>query len=205
MYGPLTTLERVKLWLGQTAVTDDTKLEALIAATGDFVGRQLSRDNLGSLETYVETYFLDEYLAPGRTKQLQLVLDHYPVTTLTSVAQGVSSLGIVTDPAQLARASGVWLERDHRTLRFLSLPSAAPVTITYTAGYAEDEIPQGLVQAATQFVSEIYKSKDWIGYTSKALAGETVSYDVGRVWGASPRTRAMFQPYVNRIPCASQS
>jgi len=42
---------------------------------------------------------------------------------------------------------------------------------------------------------EVVKSQAWIGYKSKSLAGENVTFDTGANWGMSPRTLAMLGPY----------
>lgn len=193
MYGALTTLENVKGWLKQTSPADDGHLSFLIESLSDSVGRMLGRDNLGSVESYVEVY-------PGTGTRI--VLDHYPVVVLSSVTLATRAQPLLTDPTMIGTASGIFLDRDRRTLRVSSdlVAKNGNTVVVYTAGYATKDIPAGLEQAMNQWIGEIYKSKEWIGYTSKSLAGETVTFDKGTNFGMSPRTAAMFNPYKNRIP-----
>lgn len=204
MYEALTTLEDVKGWLEiPTATTSqDGRLDGLIEAISETIGRFCARDNLGSVEAYTEIYDLPARYQYASIKDPKIVLEHYPVRSITTVQQGQVLFPVLTDPTTLGTVRGVWLETDKRIIRIYGLPSwdVSPVVITYTAGYAEVDIPPGLKQAANMMIGEIYKSKDWIGFTSKSLANETVSFEQGKKWAMSPRVVAMLQPYVNRIP-----
>jgi hypothetical protein len=204
-YAALTTLADVKGWLRRTTDTDDALLSDLIGRLSDQVGRFLGRDNLGSVEAYTETYRVPRgtTVTPPR-----MVLRHYPVVALSSVKISGQSFDIITDP-MAPTMSGAWVEDDRRTLTLFGSSSLWPgwsggglplCQIQYTAGYATGNIPGGLSQAVIQWVAEISKSQEWIGYVSKSLAGETVSYEMGREWGMSKRTKGMLEPFRDRIP-----
>lgn len=202
-YGPLTTLEEVKGWLSISNSSADAQLASLIEAASDVIGRHCGRDNLGEVISYQELYEISSH-TPLRSlngKPLRIVLDHYPVTQLLRVSQSNKDYSIVTDPRQVHTQAGVYLETDKRTIR-ISDPALfdGPVIVNYQAGYSLTDVPPGLRQCTNQFVGEVFKSKDWIGYVSKGLAGETITYDLGRKLGLSPRTVGMLAPYMNRIP-----
>lgn len=192
MYEPLTTIERLRLWLKITDDSDDALLGALIESCSEQIGRYCSRDNLGSVESYNETYWF-------RSTNIRplLVLDHWPVVSISQIKIAGADVAVVTDPMQ-AGIGGAFLDRDARTLRLPPvLYRDTPVQIAYTAGF--DPLDLGLEQICCQFTGEVYKSKDWIGYSSKSLAGETVSFQSGTKFGMSPRTVAMLEPYKNRM------
>jgi len=202
---PLCELSDVKEWLGvkPTEENQDDALDWLIQACSAQIAQFCGRDNLGSVGSYVENY--RPRLASNRPR---MMLKHYPVVALTKVFANSVSLPIMTS-AQLQTGipgttpGGVFLEDDNRTLSFLNFCfGGGYIQVTYTAGYdmLTNTTPFGLRQAAIQFVGEVYKSSNWIGYRSKSLAGETTSFEGGVAWAMSPRTKAMLQPYVNRMP-----
>lgn len=213
MYDPLCSLDEVKEWLGipSNEQSKDVLLTALIERCSESIGEYCGRDNLGAVSSYSETYF--EEIAPSFRKPdaaLRVVLRHYPVAALTSVQWAGQVLKILqaSDLQNIQSNSGVFLENDNRTLRFLGVwmpPSYGALLVNYTAGYYFDTavagalpIPAGLRQVCMQYVGEVYKSQSWIGYRSKSIAGEVVSFEGGNKFGMSARTVAMLQPYRNR-------
>lgn len=211
MYGPLTTLDKVKRWLDIPTSSDnaDGLLEDLIASTSELIGRFCARDNLGEVISYVETYWRPPGAFSTQTRGPRIVLNHWPVVALQSVNLAGQNISIITNPLAPVNQSGAFVENDGRTLSLLFLawpPTNLPIVVSYTSGYdaaatvTAGGIPPGLTQACNQWIGEVYKSKDWIGYRSKVLAGESVTYDTGKDFGMSPRTLAMIQPYRNRIP-----
>jgi hypothetical protein len=204
-YEPLTQLADVKGWLKSTSTTSDALLSKLIAQLSHQAGIYLSRDNLGSVEQYTEFY---RYPRVGSSGEATILLRHYPVTQLISVSGVSADIPILADPS-IANQGGVWLEQDGRTLTILnagaylgpsqsSLGAGSMTRIAYRAGYAS--VPPGLSQAINQWVGEVAKSQDWIGYTSKSIGGENVSFEQGRQWNMSKRTKELLEPYRNRVP-----
>lgn len=200
-YEKLTTVADVRGWLRTNSTNDDALLGSLIDSLSAQVGRLLGRDNLGSIEAYVENYRVP---TAGPSAQSRILLRHYPIVTLSSVGCAGQSTPIITDPMS-AVVSGAWVEDDRRTLSFygnsLVAGGGLPLCqVSYAAGYAPDDVPPGLKHAVNQWVGEIVRSQDWIGYTSKSLAGESVSFEQGRQWGMSKRTKEMLEPYRDRVP-----
>lgn len=215
MYDPLCKVSDVKAWLG-IAASDETKdgvLQPLIAPCSDLIGQYCGRPNLGAVIAFTENRFLNVTSLPKPDFATRMLCNYYPVIASTlSVVWNATQVQVLT-AAQLQgtqNTTGVFLEDDGRTLRFMGLimpPSYGAVQLAYQAGYYLDaqvagasKIPAGLRQACVQFVGEIYKSTTWIGYKSKSMAGETTTYDQGTDFAMSARTKAMLSPYRNRVP-----
>ena len=201
-------LKRV-LKIAPDDATDDGLLEGLLMASSELIGQFLDRDNLGAVISYQENYPVSQTgPLPKPTYSPRIVLRHYPVVSLTSVLWNNQSLKVLTNPQYPPNQAGVFLQDDQRSLIFFGLwmpPSYGFIQVNYTAGYTlggdpPTGIPFGLQQACAQHVLEMYKSPDWIGFRSKTLAGQSTVFDEAKSWGMSPRTKAMLQPYVNRIP-----
>jgi len=209
-YDTLCELSYVKRWLkiDPSDTTDDGILESLIQACSELIGQFLDRDNLGAVISYSENYAITRYGLSVPTYSPRVVLRHYPVTSLTSVLWNNQSLGIISNPQAPPNQAGVWLQDDQRTLVFFGLwmpPTYGFIQVNYQAGYTlgvppPAGIPYGLQQACAQFIGEVYHAPDWIGFKSKVLGGQSVTFDLDKIWGMSPRTVAMLQPYVNRVP-----
>lgn len=48
------------------------------------------------------------------------------------------------------------------------------VVITYTGGY--QTVPPEIAHSVVEMAAQAYREKEWIGFTSKSLAGETVAF-----------------------------
>lgn len=199
---PLCKLDDVKQWLDikPTEESQDDDLDWLVQACSAQIAQYCGRDNLGSVVNYSESYRPRMNVARPR-----IILRHYPVVTLVGVsASGISIPIRSASQVQTNINGGVFLEDNARTLAFLGWVYAnnGYVLVNYSAGYdmTTNQTPFGLRQAAIQFVAEVFKSSDWIGYRSRSLDGQSTVYDAGSTWGMSPRTKSMLEPYVNRIP-----
>ncbi|MEP7299158.1 MAG: head-tail connector protein [Burkholderiales bacterium] len=157
----LTTLENVRAWLNVTSTADDALLTRMIEAASAFIETWLGRKILSA--NYVETR--DGALGT------RLITRNYPVTAVASVvsdgitiplAASVSEHGYVFWPWGLAL-------RGHGFTR-----GYGNVVISYTAGYAS--VPADIEQACCELVGLRYKERDRIGFVSKTLAGETVTF-----------------------------
>lgn len=209
---PLCSLDEVKRWLKVKPTDDgqDELLNDLIESCSQQAAEYCGRDNLGTIGTYVENRRVPNSSSMRANGMPRILLNRYPVTTLTSVIWNNQPIAILTPQQIQFQQAGVFMEDDARTLTFLGLwmPSSyGYLQVNYMAGYqlvgAEDAsqaTPGGLRRACIQWVGELYKAADWIGYKTKSIAGETVSFEGGDKWGMSPRTKAMLQPYVNRMP-----
>lgn len=211
-YDNLTTVDSLKRWLlgatlGATSQQsagnpDDTEYAALIQVASELIGRFCGRDNLGKVISYTENYFKRGSSKVSVRPDFDLVLRHYPVASISSVVMSNSPVTVLNEVGLQSNQSGVFLLEDvePRILKFQSIYGMYPITVTYTAGYAVNAIPNPLKQAALQLASEIFRSATWIGKKSVAIAGETITYDTDGVWGMSNRIKLMIQPYVDVVP-----
>jgi hypothetical protein len=55
-------------------------------------------------------------------------------------------------------------------------PGRRNVLVTYTGGYAANAMPADITHAVIEIAAQAYREKEWIGFTSKSLAGETVAF-----------------------------
>ena len=211
-YDPLTTVDEFKIWQakpqGQTA--SDAVIGQLIAALSEEIGRYCDRDNLGLVLPYTERW------APVGTQPYyrdpEYVLRAYPVTALTSVAIGSTAVPVITDLT--GQTSGALLDSWESNPRRVSLvgyrvwPCTGPLVVQYQAGYwganapsgTKPTVPTGLKQVLHQWINEVLVSRISTGQKSQTLAGQTVTYELGEKFGMSPRTKAMLEPYRNRVP-----
>jgi uncharacterized phiE125 gp8 family phage protein len=156
----LTTLASVKAYAGVSSTIDDGLLGSLITACSAWVRAYLGRD--------ITTNSYDIRRSGRGTQAIQL--PHYPVT-------GVQLLEIdgVTVPAQT-----VWRQPGYRfddiqiaLDSYCFTPGIANIRIQFTAGYAN--VPPDLGQAINELVTLRYRMRDKLEWSSKGLAGETVS------------------------------
>ena len=201
-YDILTTVASLKSWLKVTGSGDDAELGVLIKVASELVGRFCGRENLGQVYSYTENYFGRGSFKIDTRPFHDLVLRHFPVVSLTSVTMNNTPLTILNASQLQSNQSGVYLleEQEQRILKFLYLYVQHPITVVYTAGYAPGSIPSPLQQAVNQYASEIFRSVDWLGVKSRAIAGETITYDTEGTWGMSKRVQLMLQPYRDLIP-----
>jgi len=165
----LATLADAKLWLGITNNQSDPLLQQLLTAASDWIQTQLSRN------IKVTTYTDEFYDGPGKN---WMPLRNWPIVSISAIK--IRSGSSVTTYS----ASGTDFEFSEDTIYFLGGNKAFPqgrgnVKVTYVAGYAV--VPPALARATVDLMSTIYRGKDFIGYQSKSLAGETVSFSFTKI------------------------
>lgn len=200
-YDNLTTVASLKMWLKASGGSDDAEIGFLIETASELIGRFCNRDNLGSVIQYTENYFRGG--GRGRGSDFDLTLRHFPIVSVASVKMNNVAINVLTQNQLQSSQSGVFvLEEDGepRILKFRSVLMTPPVSVVYMAGYAANAIPMPLQQACIQFASEIYRSPEWIGVKSRAIAGETITYDTEGTWGMSKRVQTMLQNYRDIVP-----
>lgn len=158
----LTTPENVKQYLGITGTADDALLNSLIESASAFVAQYLSRQ--------IEQGQVTEYFS-GRGRDA-LILSEGPIASIDAVVADDQPLPASLDKSTGWKEAGGWL---------LYVNGRWPegrqnIVVTYTAGYAPGSIPADIEQAVIDLVSLRYKERDRIGFQSKSLAGETVTF-----------------------------
>lgn len=174
----LTSLAAVKQYLSISNTNSDAVLNQLIdaysAAAESYCGRRFSQ------QTYNER-------RSGNGKE-SILLINYPVVSINSVASGAQSFSALPD----FPASGMGyfqLDVSQGDGRMIILSGAVfdrgrgNVLIVYDAGYPVDgggvvQVPADLAQAVVEMVALRFKGRDNIGYRSKTLATETITFDM---------------------------
>ena len=156
----LTTLASVKAYAGVAATIDDALLASLIAACSAWVRAYLGRD--------ITANSYDIRRSGRGTQAIQL--PHYPVTAVQLLEIDGAPI-----PAQIGwgrpgyRFDEIQIALDG--YRFM--PGIANIRIQFSAGYAS--VPADLAQAVNELVTLRYRMRDKLEWSSKGLAGETVS------------------------------
>lgn len=163
MANELTTLANVKQWLGIASTNDDALLTRMVTAYSNQVQTWLNR-KIAS-QSYSET-------RDGHGGN-RLVLADYPVIAVASVAIDGRAI-----PASSDYVTPGYRFTDQQIILqgYAFTRGYSNVALTYTAGYATT--PPELEEAVIQIIAQRYKEKDRIGLKSKALAGESISFDV---------------------------
>jgi uncharacterized phiE125 gp8 family phage protein len=156
----LTTVAGVKAYCGMDTDGDDAVIAALVTACSAWIRAWLNRD------ITIASY--DIRLSGRGTCALQL--PHYPIRTITLLEVDGQAIparsswgqaGYHHDDTQIA-LTGYGFSR-----------GIANVRIQYEAGY--DVVPADIAQAANELVTLRYRMRDKLEWSSKSLAGETVS------------------------------
>ena len=196
----LTTVANVEAWLNQGSAVDASIIQGLITSYSQAILTRTGRGNLNSIGTYTE-----RYNGNGSTT---LMLRNYPIQTVTLVQVGYTVIpqspdfvqaGWVIDPSGSQAAisiiggqplnGGGYFPRGGNWGGYGNAPplGQAPwcfaegisnVAVDYTAGYAST--PYDLDEAVTEWVGDVYRSRQWIGQRSQVQPGiGTTSYAVG--------------------------
>jgi hypothetical protein len=153
----------VKTYLGLLTANDDAYLTRLVTSASSYVQSWMGRQILST--AYAET-------RNGTGSQI-LAFANYPVTAVSSLA---------VDNTLIPAASSSFSPGYSFDSRFLYLngylfrKGNANVTLAYTAGFAA--VPPELEQAVIELIALRYRERDRVGYQSKSLGGETVSFIV---------------------------
>lgn len=157
----LTTVAAVKAYLAITSLSDDALLQSLVTAYSQWVRSWTNRDFT------VQTY---DMVRSGRG-QITMLTPQWPITGINSVtvdgvpinaAPKVGSYGYRFTDRMVVMDGGA-----------LFSVGAANVEINYSAGYAS--VPVDIAQAVNELVGLRYRLRDKMEWSSKGLAGETVT------------------------------
>ena len=179
----LTTIAAVKAYIGKTDMADDAVLQQLVTGYSQFVRSWCSRDfNVQSYDLW----------RSGRGNVI-MITPQWPITAVSAVVVDGTSI-----PAQAS-----WGAFGYRfTDRSVVLDGGATFTmgasnvhISYSAGYTS--IPADVAQAVNELVALRYRLRDKLEWSSKSLAGETVTL-ITRDMPASVAT--LLKQYQNVVP-----
>jgi Phage gp6-like head-tail connector protein len=157
----LATLAQVKAYAGVVGSADDNALKSLITGYSDWIRQYTNRDF--SITSYTVK-------RDGRD-QIAMMLPDWPIISVQSVK--IDGLSV----AAQSTFGSTGYRFDERSIILNNLcftRGRSNVDVAYTAGYAT--IPATIAQALCELVALRYKERDRIGFSSKSLAGETVSF-----------------------------
>ena len=179
----LTTTSAVKSYIGKVDPGDDAVIASLVTAYSQWIRSWTNRDFT------VQTYNLWRSGHGGDT----LILPQWPIVSVQSLA--------IDGVAATAQAS--WGAQGYRfTDRAIMLGAggvfcwgANNINVAFTAGYST--VPPDIAQAVNELVALRYKMRDKLEWSSKSLAGETVTL-VTKDMPASVAT--VLKQYQNVVP-----
>jgi hypothetical protein len=166
--GDLTSLANVKQYIGiATAVTtDDLLLSRLISALSTFVQSWLSR-------TILSASYTDTVDGVGGSK---LQFANYPVTAVSNLLINGRAVPAAAVPAVQGWSGYVWTPTQIALQGYCFTRGYSNIVVNYTAGFAA--VPLDLEQACIEVIALRYKQRDQIGFVSKAIGGETVTFNI---------------------------
>jgi hypothetical protein len=165
MTGDLTTLANVKQWLNipDSNTNDDALLTRMVSALSGFVQKYINR-------TIASASYTDVIDGIGQSRGQ---FANYPVTAVASISVQDQTI----QPANSTTSYGYVWSSTQWALQSVCVPRGfGNVVVNYTAGFATT--PLDLEQAVIEVLGLRYKERDRIGYVSKSLAGETVTFSL---------------------------
>jgi len=156
----LTTLASVKAYAGITVTTDDALISSMITAYSAWIRTFLNRDITSA------SY---DIRRSGRGT-FAMLLPQYPITAVSLLEVDGRTI-----PAQSAWGQpGYYFDDIQIALEGYCFPRGfSNVHIQFTAGYAT--VPVDIAQAANELVALRYKLRANMEWSSKGLAGESVT------------------------------
>lgn len=173
----LTTLEKVKEWLKlQTTSADDELLQRLIDAASAFIE--------GWLGFTVLRHEVVKWCDGNGKDELVLTSPH--ILAINSINIDGSDVS----PDQYRHADWWIILKNGCFSR-----GRRNICISYDMGF--DNVPADIENAVIDLVGLAYNERDRIGFQSKSLAGETVSFFTGAL---SDRGKMVLQQYKQVVP-----
>ncbi len=141
----LDTLENVKTRLGITTTADDSFLTQQITTLSDVIEAYCRRK---FTETdWVQTFYPEDFANSTQ----KLTLFQYPVSAIAEVS--IDSVDLDVAQLRLHKPTGMFQRKDYGSL------FGEEVIISYTAGYADGEMPTPILEVLDSLVSERYNKK----------------------------------------------
>lgn len=153
---------------GNQTQTDDNLLQRMITALSESINRTTCRTIKAANHTEIHS---------GTGSQV-LFVRNPPIISITSLYVNGNAIGAKsTDPTQYLNSNGYSFSEGHVSIFGYSFDRGLDnIQITYRGGY--NAAPSDLEQACIEAVAWGYKELDRLGFISKSLAGETVTFDV---------------------------
>ena len=178
----LTTVDKVKEYLGITDSNSDAVITALVSSVSQYISSYCGGRQFGSHD-YVETY--DTY--SGRRK---IFLRQIPVTAVTVVKYRSGTPSSPVWNTYNADSYLTYLKPGY--IHFYGPLPEVPqgLQVTYTAGYLIDfnnyddinlhTLPKDRTMAANEMIGNILNTRKAGGIASETTEGQTIQYDLKR-------------------------
>lgn len=180
----LAPLADLKTYLGITVSTADAELQRMLDVASAMAERYTERSFAAGARTEKRS---------GEGSDFLLLKDS-PVLTITTL-----TIDTVAVPASDGTTAGYLFDDYSVFLRNYQngfTIGRRNITIVYTAGYAT--IPADVQQAVIEIASQAFREKEWVGFQSKSLAGETVSFLRN---GFPDSAKTVLDSYRRNYPC----
>jgi hypothetical protein len=158
----LITLSQLKTHLGISGSDEDTKLEAIVAATDSFVKLYTGRDL--ELTTY------EDQIVDG-TGTNAIILDQYPLDSIWEIYENNEFVSVVTYANRVdSNEAGYWIKDYDNSIIYNSdcwYRGRGVYKISYSAGYST--IPSDLYYACLKVGEYFYSNHGKTGVVSEGL------------------------------------
>ena len=181
--GDLTTLAAFKSWGEITISADDAVLSAAITSMSAAITNYINRN-------IIEATYSDVLNGMGGDA---LITRQTPVTAVSSLV--IDGRTIPASPMPALSGYRVSPHAIYLVGGSVFTRGVQNVAVAYTAGYPV--VPADIVQALNEWLNVVYKERDRVGYLSKSLAGETVSFDAKAM---PSRVTTYLESWVRRVP-----
>jgi hypothetical protein len=160
----LATLADLKLYLDIPAAntTGDTELTRLLNMASAYVEQYLARTLTSATFTERRSGACTDVLS----------VRNAPITAVTSLTiDGTAIAASDGTTGYYFEGESVYLLGPQKFTR-----GRKNILLVYTGGYDPSAIPADIVHSVIEIAAQAYREKEWIGFTSKSLAGETVAF-----------------------------
>ncbi len=187
----LAVLADLKTYLGISSASADAELQRMLDIASVMVEQYCERTFLTATYTVKRSGHNTDLLLLKNTPITAISALYIDGTAVAASSDGLLVPGFVFDAT--GEPPGVWLVGGQ-----LFTQGRKNISITYTAGYGSGAIPMDIQHATIEIAAQTMREKDWIGYSSKTLAGETVSF-LRNAFPDSAKTA--LDPYRRIYPC----
>lgn len=166
----LTTLTKVKAYLGISVSTFDTVLETLIDGCTEWIEEECGNRRFFDAGTDATEYHDGDYDSTGRNK---IFPKRWPINSITSISYRTGNLG---SPTWVAFTTNDYEKNDDAGIIYLSLPSGRQnIKLIYKGGYTT--IPADLDMACVKLVAKEFDKRKSQGLTQESVGSASISWN----------------------------
>lgn len=176
---PLATLADLKTYLGITTAAVDTELTRLLNMASQVAEQHVERTLSSGARTERRS---------GKGGNV-LYLKNYPITAVSLL-----TIDGTTYTASDGTTTGYLINDDGMSLTLIGAcfnVGVKNIVVNYTAGYTT--IPDDVQHSVIEIAAQAYREKDWIGFSAKTLAGESVTFTRGFIPDSAKAVLGLYQ------------